>query len=75
VFFLFCQVRCVWVGYIKPSSVNVKGDWKLYELKHVCVSALVPWGENPCVYPSRPFEVVSVRRIGCVVLLIASWFT
>jgi hypothetical protein len=31
-------------------------------------------GENPRVYPFRPIEVVSVRRIGGVVLLIAAWF-
>jgi hypothetical protein len=40
----------------------------------VCVSAAVPWGGNPCVYPSRPIKVVSLRWIGGVVLLIAAWF-
>ena len=40
----------------------------------MCVSAAVPWGGNPCVYPLRPIKVVSLRWIGGGVLLIVVWF-
>jgi hypothetical protein len=46
-------------------------DWNF--MRRVCFGLRIE-GENPCVYLSRPIEVVPVRWIGGVVLLIPSWF-